>query len=756
MSRLGATHRRASSARSDRLGPWRTALLCVGGALALVTGLFSIAASEVGAIGGTAPTAGWTGATAPLPAQPAPSQNSQPLVFNESCVSAVFCAQAGSYDTGSGSSAYVSILSGGKWTATTVPLPAGTAPTFVGTIADVTCTTDQVCVGVGSFGDPSSNDQAPLVSTYANGQWTSTAVTLPNDAASSNQTAVLGDVSCQSPTSCAAAGSYNTDASGTPLFGLLATLTGTTWSAVQAPEPADAVANQHASLAAISCPAPSNCVAVGDYRPSVSASTTVAEVLTSSNGTWSAQTPTLPSDTATGANVRAFFNGVSCNAGQCEAGGGYTDTNGVRQGLLAHIVASTVTTIQAPQPALHDTDVSTERVTLGLISPDYISCTFTGTCVAVGTYNDNNDVTQGLIESISNGAPTATEAPLPTGATSTGVSLAAASCLSGITCTAVGTMNTAGGIEPLIEQLAGTTWSVTQPALPSGDTLAELNAVSCSSRGACRVSGFVGTSTASTLYDASYTPSEGYWLNASDGGIFNYGSAQFQGSAGALRLNAPVVGMAATPGDGGYWEVATDGGIFNYGDAPFYGSAGNLRLVKPVVGMAATPDGGGYWLVASDGGIFSYGDAAFFGSMGGKPLNQPIVGIAATPDGHGYWEVASDGGIFSFGDAAFYGSMGGKPLNKPVVGIASDASGLGYWEVASDGGIFSYGDARFQGSTGSIKLNKPVVGVMGTFDGAGYWLVASDGGIFNYGNAGFSGSSGSLRLNAPVVGGAPS
>ena len=122
--------------------------------------------------------------------------------------------------------------------------------------------------------------------------------------------------------------------------------------------------------------------------------------------------------------------------------------------------------------------------------------------------------------------------------------------------------------------------------------------------------------------------------------------------------------MASTLNGLGYWLVASDGGIFSYGDARFLGSRGGQPLNKPIVGMAATPDGGGYWLVASDGGIFSYGDAAFFGSRGGQPLNKPIVGMAATPDGGGYWLVASDGGIFSYGDAAFLGSRGGQPPQR--------------------------------------------------------------------------------------------
>jgi hypothetical protein len=241
----------------------------------------------------------------------------------------------------------------------------------------------------------------------------------------------------------------------------------------------------------------------------------------------------------------------------------------------------------------------------------------------------------------------------------------------------------------------------------------------------------------------------GYRMVASDGGIFSF-CQSFLGSMGGQRLNAPMVGMAETPGGSGYWEVASDGGIFSYGNAVFHGSTGSLRLNKPIVGMAATSDGGGYWLVASDGGIFNYGDAHFYGSTGSLRLNKPIVGMAATPDGAGYWLVASDGGIFSYGDAAFYGSRGGQPLNKPIVGMASSASGHGYWLVASDGGIFNYGDAGFEGSAGSIALAKPIVGMQATSGGGGYWLVASDGGIFSYGDAVFNGSTGGLALAAPI------
>ena len=246
--------------------------------------------------------------------------------------------------------------------------------------------------------------------------------------------------------------------------------------------------------------------------------------------------------------------------------------------------------------------------------------------------------------------------------------------------------------------------------------------------------------------------SPGYWLVASDGGIFTFGSSPFFGSTGGFQLNRPVVGMAATGDDHGYWLVASDGGIFSFGDAPFYGSTGAIRLNQPIVGMAATPDGHGYWLVASDGGIFSFGDALFYGSTGSIHLNQPIVGMAPTPDGRGYWLVAADGGIFSYGDARFHGSTGAIHLNRPIVGMAATPDGRGYWLVASDGGIFTFGDAHFYGSTGSLRLNRPMVGMAATPDGRGYWLVASDGGIFTAGDARFYGSTGSLALNRAIVG----
>ena len=105
--------------------------------------------------------------------------------------------------------------------------------------------------------------------------------------------------------------------------------------------------------------------------------------------------------------------------------------------------------------------------------------------------------------------------------------------------------------------------------------------------------------------------------------------------------------MASSPDGRGYWMVASDGGIFAFGDAGFYGSAGGIHLNQPIMGMTATRNGQGYWLVAADGGIFTYGDAGFYGSGGGS--GAAAVGIIASPTGPGYALVDADGTRTDFG-----------------------------------------------------------------------------------------------------------
>ena len=69
-------------------------------------------------------------------------------------------------------------------------------------------------------------------------------------------------------------------------------------------------------------------------------------------------------------------------------------------------------------------------------------------------------------------------------------------------------------------------------------------------------------------YNASpSTPGQGYYLYGAAGELGGFGNDEFLNYLGDLttvNLNQPIVGMAATP-DGGYWMVASDGGVFSFG-----------------------------------------------------------------------------------------------------------------------------------------------------------------------------------------------
>jgi hypothetical protein len=193
-----------------------------------------------------------------------------------------------------------------------------------------------------------------------------------------------------------------------------------------------------------------------------------------------------------------------------------------------------------------------------------------------------------------------------------------------------------------------------------------------------------------TSHTSSGQISDNFWLTTASGSLYGFGVPSY--GAPGTHLNRPIVGMVATGDQQGYWMVASDGGVFSYGDANFFGSTGNIHLNRPIVGLTATHDGRGYWLVASDGGVFTFGDAAFYGSTGSIALNKPIVGMAPTPDGKGYWLVASDGGVFTFGDAAFYGSTASTP-GDPVERLVPTSTGHGYWVVQQNGTATPFGDA---------------------------------------------------------------
>jgi hypothetical protein len=216
----------------------------------------------------------------------------------------------------------------------------------------------------------------------------------------------------------------------------------------------------------------------------------------------------------------------------------------------------------------------------------------------------------------------------------------------------------------------------------------------------------------------------GYWLPASDGGIFSFGDATYYGSLPGLgfhpagsgqsqSLNAPIVGMVPTLTGHGYFMVASDGGVFAFGDARFEGSCPGIGgCAGRAVAVMPDSTGKGYWLVTNAGGVYAFGDASFYGAPPAESV--PVVGAVATSDGHGYWLLYANGVVSSFGDAASYGSPTGYVNGfNPATTIFPTLDSRGYWVASARGDVFAYGDSPFLGSMAAGGLNGEIIGAFG-------------------------------------------
>ena len=216
----------------------------------------------------------------------------------------------------------------------------------------------------------------------------------------------------------------------------------------------------------------------------------------------------------------------------------------------------------------------------------------------------------------------------------------------------------------------------------------------------------------------------GYWLVASDGGIFSFGDSSFYGSipgvglhpAGSGQpnsLNAPIVGMVPTLTGRGYFMVASDGGVFSFGDARFEGSCPGIGGCSgPAVTVIPDRSGNGYWVVTANGGVYAFGDAPFYGS--GPPVAVSVVDAVATPNGNGYWLLYANGAVAAFGaTTALGGPIGYVNSFNPATSIFRTADGFGYWVAAARGDVFGYGSAPYLGGMSAAGLNGEIIAAFG-------------------------------------------
>jgi hypothetical protein len=373
-----------------------------------------------------------------------------------------------------------------NWTATEAALPtnAGTDPLAV--LGEVVCPADGSCVATGDYSDTSGNQQG-LIETLSGGNWTAMEAPLPANAGTDPRV-LLGTAACPAPGSCVATGSY-TDTSGSQL-GLIVTLSGGIWTAMEAPLPANADGNPSSSIGTPACPAPGSCVATGSYTDT--SGSQLGLIVTLSGGIWTAMEAPLPGN-ADG-NPSSSIGTPACPAdGSCVTTEDYTDTSGNVQSAIETLSGGIWTAIEAPMPT-PEAAPGDERNLLGSVT-----CPAPGSCVAVGSYAPTNGDLQGLIETLSGGIWTPTGAPLPANAPATN----AYSSLDLETCPAVGDCialgwyyDTAGKYHVVMESLSGGIWSAAEQPLPAhpaarnpSDTTEGIGDVACPSTDSCFVVG---------------------------------------------------------------------------------------------------------------------------------------------------------------------------------------------------------------------------------------------------------------------------
>jgi hypothetical protein len=518
----------------------------------------------------------WNGHQWTMPSFPVPAGSDSPALAQVSCTSATFCEAVGTFiDSDGNTDPLAAAWNGTSWNLQPtpgLPDPAGftavscTSPSFCeawaggnpsnpgpevaeqwnGTawqlqavpssataVNSVSCASAAFCEAIGP--DVADN--------WDGSQWS--AQTLPSSLSSGN----LTGVSCASPRRCEAVGEANVSGN---IVGVAAAWNGSGWTAQSVPNPAQAT---FADLNAVSCASARSCEAAGDDQAVVTANDRRALAETWNGSSWALQHAAAPAGA-----TRNSLSGVSCaSASFCAAVGTHTDNagndanlaeiwngkswlikptpdltgqNGESGNELNSVSCVSASFCQAvgggpsgPTAALWNGSSWTVQTVPGQnVVTQEVSCATADFCMladgfgAVDTWNGSSwsagaSVTGFSVTAISclsasfceivgegpsgenaamwNGTSWAAQAtPGPPSN-----SFSAVSCTTASSCEAVGQMaGSSTGTLPLAEAWNGSTWAIQPTPGPANSLSSTLDAVSCTSADSCTAVGQLQTS----------------------------------------------------------------------------------------------------------------------------------------------------------------------------------------------------------------------------------------------------------------------
>jgi hypothetical protein len=371
--------------------------------------------------------------------------------------------------------------------------------------------------------------------------------------------AAITSVSCAAAGNCSAGGDYQDGQSAGQSF-VVNEVNGSWGTGRELPGAQALSGGAGAGMYSVSCAAAGNCSAGGYYvHYSDGSYLDEAFVVTEKNGGWGAAQE-VPGTAALNKGGGAGTNSVSCAAaGNCSAGGYYTDASGHTQAfVVTEINGGWGTAQEVPgTAALNKGDDA--RV-------EAVSCGAAGNCSAVGEYTDASSNQQVFVVNERNGRwGKAKEVPgtaaLNQGTQTHDAQLRSVSCASAANCSAAGSYQNDSGQQVFVVSETSGIWEKAKevPGItalsPSGPS--DIGSVSCTSAGNCSAVG---------IYDAGSLQWQGFVVSEVNGA---WGKAEAIPGLAALnqggdaRVNSVSCASAGHCSAGGsYADVSGAGQAF--------------------------------------------------------------------------------------------------------------------------------------------------------------------------------------------------
>lgn len=410
-----------------------------------------------------------------------------------SCSSPGDCGAGGIYTDAAGhQQVWVADEAQGAWdSAAEIPgaglLNAGTTADFNG----ISCPSSGNCTAVGDYTDESGHLQA-FVADEKSGTWGSAIETPGTAFLNVAGGATTYAVSCASAGNCSAGGFY-ADSSGHLQSFASNEVSGSWNTAIEVPGTSALNVGAASSIFWISCSSAGNCSADGNYTDSSAHSQSY--VVDEQNGTWGTAIET-PGDATLNAGGDMEFNGIECSsAGNCGAGGYYTDAS-------AHKQAFTVNEVNGVWGTAGELPGNATLNVGGSSAVFAVSCKASGSCSAVGNYTDASSNQQAFVVDEEAGTWGNIQEVPGTATLNVGgvANLNDVSCSAPGDCDAVGLYaDTANSVQAFyVDEVSGTWGSASE--IPGTGVLnaggaAEAVATSCSSYGNCSIGGLYTDST---------------------------------------------------------------------------------------------------------------------------------------------------------------------------------------------------------------------------------------------------------------------